>query len=197
MGSDIKEEVYRLFDPDVNEEGLPYYTNWFIMGLIAANVVAVMLETVDPFAAQYGSVLRGFEVVSVLIFTIEYLGRIWTALEYKGYSGRIMGRLEFAVRPLLIIDLLAILPFYLGLVGVAAELRFLRALRLVRFLRLFKLARYSETLQSVSVVLKRKKPDFAIAIFANTMLLIVASSAMYYAEHQAQPEAFSSIPQTL
>lgn len=105
--------------------------------------------------------------------------------------------MRFASRFLLIIDLLAILPFYLAAVGLGADLRFLRALRLIRLLRLLKLARYSESLAALSVVLRNKKPDLVIAVFANLILLTVASSAMYFAETAAQSETFTSIPQAL
>lgn len=139
---------------------------------------------------------RAFEVFSVAVFTVEYVGRSWSAVAAPGYEGPITGPLAFASRPLLIVDLLAILPSSLGALGVGADLRFLRALRLIRLLRLFKLARYSESMQAFAIVLRKKKPDLVITLFANVLLLIVASSVVYYVEHDVQPEAFSSIPQT-
>jgi len=196
MYSRVRRGTNELFTPEAGGR-IGLYVDWLIMLLIAANVVAVMLETVDPLAARYERLFYWFEVGSVAIFTTEYLGRVWSAVESGDYEGPITGRLRFASRPLLVVDLLAILPFYLTVVGVTAELRFLRALRLVRLLRLVKLARYSESLRAFSEVLRRKKPDILIALFANAMLLVVASSVMYYVETRAQPEAFSSIPETM
>ncbi len=196
MYSRIRAETYRLFTPERGGR-MGLVVDWFIMILIAVNVAAVILETIDSLGTQYATVFLWIEIVSVIIFTIEYVGRIWSAVEHPDYDGIVSGRVSFASRPLLIVDLLAILPFYLALVGVTAELRFLRALRLVRFLRLLKLARYSESLKAFSVVLERKKPDLIVAVFVNAMLLIVVSSAMYYIENQAQPETFSSIPQAM
>lgn len=196
MYADVRRRTYRLFAPELGGR-LGYLVDWFIMTLIAANVLAVMLETVNSLAAQYHPIFHWFERVSVMIFTIEYAARLWSAVETADYDGPITGRLRFASRPLLIVDLLAILPFYLAIVGITAELRFLRALRLIRLLRLLKLARYSRSLQALSRVLRNKKPDILIAVFANSVLLVIASSVMYYAENPAQPEAFSSIPQTL
>ena len=192
----VRRQTYRLFAPEQGGR-IGYLLDWFIMILIMANVAAVMLETVDSLAASYGAFFHYFELVSVVIFTIEYLARVWSAVDGTDYEGPITGRLRYASRPLLIVDLLAILPFYLAAAGFAVDLRFLRALRLIRILRLLKLARYSQSLQAFSAVLRRKKPDLVIAVFANAVLLVVASSAMYYVEHTAQPEAFSSIPQTL
>ena len=188
--------VYGLFAP---EEGgrLGYYTDWAIMLLIAANVGAVMLGTVDPIAAAYGPAFRWFELFSVAAFSVEYVARVWSVVEAPGYDAPFRGRLRFATTPLLLVDLFAILPFYLTALGVAAELRFLRAVRLVRFLRLLKLARYSESLRAFDRVYRDKKPDMILAGFANTLLLVVSSGLMYYAETEAQPEVFSSIPATL
>lgn len=93
------------------------------------------------------------------------------------------------------IDLLAILPFYLTLAGVAAvDLRFLRALRLFRLFRLLKLARYSSAMASLKQTIYSKREKLLITVYANLLLLIFASSAMYYVEYPHQPNAFSSIP---
>lgn len=196
MYSSLRTRTYQLFTPELGGRA-GYLTDWFIMTLIAVNVAAVMMGTVDWFAARYEQPLRAFELFSIAVFTVEYAGRIWSIVENPSYDGIVSGRVKYAARPLLVVDLLAILPFYLAFFGVAGELRFLRALRLVRFLRLLKLARYSESLQSFTDVLKDKKPDLVVAAFANTMLLVVTSSAMYYVESQAQPETFSSIPEAL
>lgn len=196
MYKQVRKNVYKLFAPNLGGR-TGYFTDWFIMILIAANVAAVMLETVDTLQASYGSFFYWFEIFSVVVFTIEYIARIWSAVEDPNYQGPISGRVEFASRPLLIVDLLAIAPFYLSAIGVTTDLRFLRALRLVRLLRLLKLARYSDSMQAMGAVLRRKKPDLLIALFANILLLIVASSVMFFIEHPHQPEAFPSIPETM
>lgn len=190
-----RRRMYELFAPGLGGQ-LGHYTDWFIMALIAANVTAVILETVDALSVSFGPFFYWFELVSVTIFTIEYVGRVWAAVDSPAYNGVITGRLTFASRPLLIIDLLAIFPFYLTAVGVGFDLRFLRALRLVRLFRLLKLARYSTAMQSFAVVLEEKKEKLVLAFFANGLLLVLASSVMYYVEHPAQPKAFSSIPQS-
>lgn len=196
MYSEARNKVYKLFAPDKGGE-TGHIVDWFIMILIAVNVTAVIFETLDPLSSAFGTYFYWFEVFSVAVFTVEYLGRIWSAVENPDYSGPISGRISFARKPLLIVDFLAIAPFYLTAIGVAADLRFLRALRLVRLLRLLKLARYSHSLQSMSIVLRDKKPDLVISLFANGLLLIIASSIMYYLESNVQPEAFPSIPHTM
>lgn len=88
------------------------------MGLIAVNLAAVILETVEPLSASFGAVFHAFEVFSVVVFTAEYLGRVWSIVEDEDFSSPVTGRLRFATKPLLVVDLLAIAPFYLTLAGV-------------------------------------------------------------------------------
>ncbi len=191
----IKDQVNKLFTPQQGGSS-GYFVDWFIMLLIAVNVIAVALETVDPLYASYESFFYWFEVVSVAIFSIEYVGRLWACTARETYSHPVFGRLNFGKRPMLIIDLLAILPFFLGPL-LPADLRFLRALRLVRFFRLFKLARYSESMLAFSHVYHRKKADLVVAFTVTLILLVVTSSLMYFIETAAQPDKFGSIPETL
>ncbi|PSQ15131.1 potassium channel protein [Halobacteriales archaeon QS_8_69_26] len=196
MYRSVRRETYELFTPELGGE-VGRWVDWFILILILANVTAVMLETVDPLRMQYEAFFWQFELFSVVVFTIEYVARVWAAVENGDYEHPVWGRIRYAFRPLVMVDFLAILPFYLLLIGPAVDLRFLRALRLVRLLRLMKLARYSESIRAFGVVLRHKKPDLLIALFANSLMLILASSVMYYVEHEAQPEAFGSIPETM
>ena len=168
------------------------------MTLILLNVLAVAFETVDALYASYEAFFFGFELLSVTIFTVEYAGRIWSAVEAgEPYDRPIVGRLRFATRPLLVLDLIAILPFYIAIFAGVTDLRFLRALRLIRFLRLFRLVRYSESMQAFGRAFYLKRGQLIVAMTGNLILLVVASSLMYFAEHAAQPEAFPSIPGTM
>ena len=189
----LRRQAFELFEPELGGR-VGNYVDWFIMALIAANVAAVILETVDALAVSYGSFFHYFELFSVAVFTIEYVSRVWSSVDNPEFEGPITGRLKFASRPLLIVDLLAILPFYLVVAGFQADLRFLRALRLIRLFRLLKLARYSRAMQSFSVVIEEKKEKLVLAFSSNILLLVLASSVMYYIENPYQPEAFSSIP---
>lgn len=129
------------------------------------------------------------------VFTIEYILRLWTCTADDRFRSPIKGRIRFAATPLALVDLMAILPFYLEIIMLirALDLRFIRALRLFRLFRLFKMGRYSEALKTLGNVLKQKKEELFITVFAILILLITASSLMYFVEKDAQPEAFSSI----
>lgn len=170
------------------------FVDSFIMILIILNVIIVMLETVDHLYAAYTREFFLVEVVSVLIFSVEYVSRVWSATAHPDYSHPVWGRLQYATSPYMVIDLLAILPFF---VGAIIDLRFLRALRLLRFLRLLKLTRYSESLQMFIQALRLKREELVITSIVGVILLLVASSMMYFAERGAQPDEFSSIPAAL
>ena len=193
----IRRRTRQLLDPGHVDRG-GTVVNWAIMSLILLNVLAVVFETVDSVYAAYSTEFFIIEAISVTVFTVEYLARLWSAVEAGGpYEHPIVGRLRFASRPLLVLDLLAILPFYIVVFGGVADLRFLRALRLIRFLRLFRLVRYSESMQAFGRAFYLKRGQLVVAVTGNFILLIVASSLMYFAEHAAQPEAFPSIPGTM
>lgn len=192
----LRHWIYELLAPRRGGR-LGHLTDCFIMGLIAVNLAAVILETVEPFFASFGAVFHAFEVFSVVIFTAEYLGRVWSVVEDEKYSSPVTGRLRFAAKPLLVIDLLAIAPFYLSLVGVGVDLRFLRALRLIRVFRLFKLARYTTAAHTLARALSERKEKLIIVGAVNVILLLIASSALYYIERAFDSRAFSSIPQAM
>ena len=191
-----RRRVYELFEPRLGGPA-GRYVDWAILLLIAVNVTAVMLETVDPIFERFSETFHWLEAVSVVIFTVEYLARIWSAVEAAEYRHPVRGRLRFALKFLVVIDLLAILPFYLAALGIGLDLRFLRALRLVRLFRMLKLARYSAAMERFVEVLRDRREKLVIAFSANLVLLMVASSAMYLVEHPTQPEAFPSIPETM
>ncbi|MCI0486018.1 MAG: ion transporter, partial [Blastocatellia bacterium] len=118
---------------------------------------------------------------------------LWSCTTDKSFERPIAGRIRFALTPLALIDLVAILPFYLPMIF-ALDLRFVRILRLFRVLRLFKMARYSESLKTLGNVLKLKKEELVVSLLVLSILLVFASSLIYYAENESQPEVFSSIP---
>ncbi len=163
-----------------------------LIGLILFNVLAVMAESVAWIQADYGDWLAGFEIFSVTVFVIEYMLRVWSCTAHRRFRSPVLGRLRFALTPLAIVDLLAVLPTLLLWAGV--DLRFLRLVRLARLMRLAKLGRYSRALQAIWQVVRSKRAELLMALMWMGVLLVMASSIMYMAENEQQPEAFSSIP---
>ena len=166
-----------------------------IMTLIVFNVAAVMLETMEEIAKPLGRLFDIFELFSVTVFSVEYVLRVWSCTADEKYAGALRGRLRYALTPMAIIDLLAVVPFYFAFLPV--DLRFVRSLRLFRLFRIFKLARYSASLRVIDDVVRAKKEELLVTLFVVIMMLIFASSAMYYAENEAQPDKFASIPASM
>ena len=163
--------------------------------LILANVLAVILETVEPIAKANGRFFDWFEIVSVVIFAIEYAARLYaaTASPREQFHHPLWGRLRFALTPMAIIDLVAILPlFFLVLVGLD-----LGSLRLVRILRILKLMRYSPAMAMLGRVVHNERKGLVGAFIIFIVLLLLASTVGYYAERAAQPKTFGSIPEAM
>lgn len=163
-----------------------------IRALIALNVVAVVLETVASVDAALHGFFLLFEAFSVAVFTVEYVARVWSCVEAPRYQRPLRGRLRFAATPLALIDLLAVLPSLLPFLGL--DLRILRGLRLFRLFRILKLTRYSRSLRMMGRAFRRSSEELVITLSVAGLAVVIASSIMYYAEHAAQPEQFSSIP---
>ena len=142
MNQDLKARIFGILEP--GDEDSKYFDP-FIMGLILLNVAAVVLETVDSIYSAYAPLFDAFDVFSVAVFTVEYILRVWSCTVNPRFKDPVRGRLQFLVTPLALVDLMAVLPFYLPFIF--ADLRFMRAMRLFRLFRVLKLARYSESLQ--------------------------------------------------
>ena len=165
-----------------------------LIALITINVISVILETVEGIYGQYAAYFDVIEIVSVSVFTVEYLLRLWSSAEAAG-DGESAGaaRLRYATSPMAIIDLLAIAPFYLAFF-VSMDLRFLRVLRL---LRIFKLTRYSSAMTMLLDVFREEASAFFAGFFILIVLLVLAASGAYLVEHETQPEKFGSIPDAM
>lgn len=189
----MKRRVHQILEVAPPGDGASRAVNLSIMALIILNVAAVILDTVEVLHSRYDPLFRGFELFSVAVFSVEYFLRIWSSTADERFAGSgVRGRLRFMRTPYAIIDLVAILPFYLPFLVV--DLRHVRAIRLFRLFRLFKMARYSESMRTLGRVLAMKKEELLISLFSLLILLVFSSSMVYYVENDAQPEAFSSIP---
>jgi voltage-gated potassium channel len=192
----LRRRIYELLEVARPGDRMSQVVDLALVTLIAANVVAVILESIPGIGSEHAAAFATFERLSVAVFSAEYVLRIWSCTADPGFAAPVRGRLRFALEPMPLVDLLAIAPSLLGeLVGL--DLRVLRALRLLRLLRLLKLARYANSLQTFARVLRQKTPELVSALFVAVILLLIASSLMYAVEREAQPDAFSSIPATM
>jgi voltage-gated potassium channel len=187
-----RREVHDILEVGGSAHPAGRVVNAFIILLIVLNAIAFAAETVDHLADRYGSYFDAFNVFSVAVFTIEYVLRIWSAVDIPMLS-RMQpwkARLRFALRPIMLVDLMAVLPFYLHFL-IPIDLRVLRVLRLFRLL---KLVRYSPALQTLGRVIADEYRALLGALLVMLVLLLFSSAVIYFLEREAQPEVFGSIP---
>jgi len=189
----FRRKVYQMLGGEGHRSWAVKATDYALMLLISVNCVFSMLESVERLAVMHGKVFHDFDVISVGIFTVEYALRLWTAVEMRRYAHPVWGRLRWMITPLAIVDLLAVLPFYLGFF-VQFDLRELRVLRL---LRIFKLSRYSNAMSIMKSVLRQEAKSLGTVMFLFLILLMFISSLMYLVEHPVQPQVFSDVPTSL
>ena len=192
----IKQRIFETLEKGIGDDKLSHRFDIFIMALIVINVTLVILETVEYIYVKYQNWFDIIEIISTIIFTIEYLGRIWTCTLIEKYKHPLWGRIRYLFSRAALIDLFAILPFYIPLLF-DMDGRFIRILRLFRMIRLFKIGRYSKAFNLITEVVIKRKEELVISLTFLLVMLIFASGLMYYIEHEAQPEAFSSIPETM
>ena len=198
MYQKTKHKVHILLHPELGESKADKFINIFIITLIVLNVIAVMMETVDDLHKKYQIYFDWFDRISVYIFTIEYILRVWSCTHDPRYKGSIKGRIKYMVTPGAIIDLLAFLPFYIHLF-VILDLD-LRMLRLLRFFRLFRLTAYTRSAQMIFNVFRSRKNELILSLVLVLFLIVIASSLLYFAEHTyptVDESKFTSIPATL
>lgn len=189
-----RQEAYRLLDPGTDQP-VGLLVQRVIIALILLSVAGSVLATVPSLYVRFGTVLTGFEFVAVAAFSIEYLVRLWTAVEHPPYRDLApwRARLAYLVSAGALIDLVAIAPFYLALFG-TIDLPALLVLRLLRFL---KLARYSPGMRSLADAVQSERTALLSCLMFLIGLALISASLMHWAEHEAQPEKFGTVPDAL
>lgn len=157
------------------------YVDNFLIGLILLNFIVFIFQTDVNFYNSYKIYIAKFELISIIIFTIEYILRI-ISLE----------KLKDIFKPMMIVDFLAVFPYYMSFVTVNTI--FLRALRLFRLLRIAKLARYTTALERMKKAFLKHKDEIVVTAMLFLIGLTIASILIYFAENQTGNKVFSSIP---
>jgi voltage-gated potassium channel len=151
-----------------------------IQGLIIASLVCFSIETIPGISDSTRNMLRAIEIGTVGIFTLEYSARVIVA----------DNRLSFIFSFYGVIDLLAVLPFY---VSTGLDLRSIRALRLLRIFRILKLVRYSKAMQRFAMAFRIAREELLLFLFVTLILFYLSAVGIYYFEHDVQPNEFSSV----
>ena len=174
----MKEKIDKIVETRESKSGL--YFDYFIQVLILLSIASFTVETIPDLEPQTVYFLERFELVCIVIFSLEYLIRLYIAKSKMRFVFSFYG----------IIDLLAILPFYLAL---GFDLRSARVLRFLRLFRIIKLIRYNKAIrrfQNAFIMIKQELIMFSVV---SLILFYLSAVGIYYFENRVQPEAFSSI----
>ena len=188
----LRRRLYLTLEPTEKGGTLERIFEFVLISMIVLNIVAIVLDSVQYIRDQYHDEFVIFETISVIFFTVEYIARLYAIVENPKYKHLITGRLRYAKTSMAVIDLMAILPFYLTFLPI--DLRFLRIFRLMGLFRMFKIARYMTALNIFKRVLSERKEQLVLSFIFILFILVIISALMFYAEHEAQPDKFSSIP---
>jgi voltage-gated potassium channel len=192
-GRTVRQKVDALMNETPTSGRLHHQLDLIFIIFIIASVAAVFLETIPSVHEPLKLEFYWFDTIAIAVFTVEYLLRLYAAPEQGTNQSGIMSRLSFMKRLGSLVDLIAILPYYLQFLF-AVDLRFIRILRVLRVL---KLTRYNTALTTFSMVLKREKRAFSAAMFITLLITILSGAIVYEFEHAAQPEKFDTMPRAM
>ena len=167
---------------------LPKVVDSISYGLILFSIVLVIVDT-HNVSPEVRRLLHWFEIATYLAFSVEYVVRIRLAMTKRGWKSYVFSFWGM-------VDILAIIPFYLPLM-VSIDSRFLRVLRLLRVVNIVKAGRHSRAINTLLKVIRSVSTEVSVTLFASVVTVVFAGMLMYYAEHDAQPEVFSNLTQSI
>jgi voltage-gated potassium channel len=186
----LKQKIYNLIRDDDENDLLSAIIDYSLIGLILINVILVIVDTF-PMPVYYYPIAQGIEFFSVMVFTIEYGLRLWTSTLMFPTLSKTKARVKYASKFMAVVDLLAILPFYLPFIF-PVDLRVLRMLRMLRLLRLFKVSRYTDSIKTIANVFKSRAPQLISSTLIVFLLMVIASVVMFNLENEVQPDVFEN-----
>ena len=195
MNLSLREQIFRIVNVSDKKDFADRVVDWGILFLILINVIAALLESVDSVYFRFHQQFGLLKNISIALFTFEYLARVWSCSEQGSelYRNPFIGRLRYILTPLMLMDLLVILPFYLHF-RTTFDFRFLR---LFRFLSILQITRNSRSLQMLLTVIRRESQTLMVIFVVIAVLLVLISSIIYAIEHNTQSDNFASIPHAM
>jgi len=185
--------IFKILEKGDEDDAVSVWTDRFLTLLVLLNIAAVICESVPNLFAAFNEEFALFERISIIIFTVEYLLRVWSAPE-RGRLTPMQERKRYVLGFHGLVDFFAIIPFYLQLLFPGLDLRVLRVLRLIRVL---KLSHYSSAIEDLFEAIRAEKRSFIATLYLLLIVILLTSSLMYFAENEAQPEKFATIPHSI
>ena len=194
--SQVQQRILEILESGQKGDRTSRVCDTLIALLVIINIIAVTLESVSDFSTKYANHFYAIEFFSVVIFSIEYLTRLWASAAKNATEDKIIGssRLRYMLSFSGVVDLVSILPFYLQALFPGLDLRVLRTLRL---LRIFKLSNYNTAIEDLFSAVYEERKSFIAALYLFVIAFVLTSSLIYYAENEVQPEKFASIPDAM
>lgn len=191
--SDLRRRLYLELEPSERKHGLSPLNKLIVVAIIVSVLFAVA-ESEHAIYDTNPALFHGIEVVFSIVFLIEYLARLWVAPEDPRFQGR-FGRLRWAMTPAAVLDLIAVTPVLLHILG--GEAYVMRIVRLVRVLRLAKLGRFTQASRALSEAVHARRYELVLSMAVALFILLLTSTMMYIVEGHSQPEVFGSIPRSM
>ena len=192
---DLRRRVYQVLEQGLVGDRVSALIDRLLIALILVNLIAVALESMPEYEARYAATFNVIEYVSLIVFTVEYLLRIWSAVEHGPHRHlkHSRARMKYVLSAAGIVDLIAVLPFWFAMV-LPGDFRFILVFRMVRF---FKIARYSPAMRTLLDVLYRERRTLFGCLVISLGSAMVAASLMHLAEGKVQPDKLGTIPEAL
>jgi len=189
----LQKKLYLLFE-EPEKSRTSFFLNTFIYILIILSILNLMFYSVDSIREEYGYLLELVRNIIMPLFILEYIGRIFASGYLKKYRG-FQGKINYLITPYALIDLLSILPYIFLCSGFNSS--FIRSLRLLRIFRLFRVKKYAIFVAIMKKIFFRIKEELSVLLFYTLIIIILLSFIIFDIEHEAQPEVFTNIFQTL
>ncbi|WP_426349897.1 ion transporter [Alloiococcus sp. CFN-8] len=187
----IKKKIFKIIDVNSEDTAAEKVFNYILASVIILSVIVMFAETFNNISPIGKRIINTIEIAVVIIFTIEYILRFYTADILYPYKNPIASRLKYMISFIAIIDLLAFLPFYLATVFII-DLRVFRFVRVLRIFGILKIHRFTDALGFVNRAIGRKKDQLLSSLFVVFVLMIMVSVIMFYIENPVQPEVFKN-----
>lgn len=180
----FKKELARVFDDNLRTRQWQNVVDYIIIGLIVISTIEVFLSTYENIVEKYGHILKFIDWFTTIFFTIEVTLRIWTAdlqdARFKGFKGRLRYCFTFYG----LIDILSTYSFYLHFFMPMPY----AALKILRVFRLLRIFRYMKSFRILGDAISSKKQELTVSLAFLSILTVILSFLLYFAEHAAQPE---------
>lgn len=194
----MRRRIYEILNHPRPDDRVGRAISVALVLLIVANVAVSILETDDAIARSAPGFFKWFEWTSILVFSVEYVLRLWSCTADPRFAGAIRGRIRMAMTPMALVDLVGIAPTYIELLMPGAlDLRFLRVLRLLRLFRLLRSPRISGAVATMLRVVRNKHVELAVSIAIVVVAMLLAAGAIYIVEQDEPGTLFTSIPQAM